>query len=105
DVQGFDVWAGNQAYTTILQVYPDGSQLVEMLIVSSPVEPNVTFAIQPIAGGIIFEDGTTTKILTATNFDALGQCPVRFIRPASAVTSICNQIEAYQSPYRIGYLH
>jgi len=104
-VQGFDVWSGNQAYTRIIQYYPDGSQLVEMLVISSPVETNVVFEVQAIAGGVMFEDGTTVKTLTATNFDALGQCPVRFIRPASAATSVCNSIKAYQGNYQIGYRH
>jgi hypothetical protein len=102
-VQGFDVWTGDQAYTKIIQVFPDGSQLVEMLVISSPVETNVTFVLQPIVSGVIFDDGTTLKILTATNFDALGQCPVRFIRPASATTSVCNSIRAFQANYQIGY--
>lgn len=105
EVQGFDVWTGDQAYTKVIKVFPDGSQLVEMLVVSSPVETNVTFVLQPIVSGIMFDDGTTLKILTATNFDALGQCPVRFIRPASAITSVCNSMKAYQGKYQIGYEH
>ena len=104
-VSGFDVWSGDQAYTKLLQVYPDGSQLVEMLMISSPVNTNVTFVLQPIVSGVMFDDGTTTRTLTSTNFDALGQCPVRFIRPAAAKTSVCNQIRAYQGSYQIGYRH
>lgn len=101
-VQGFDVWSGNQAYTRVLEVYPDGSQRVEMLVIASPVQTNVTFTIECIAGGVMFEDGTTLKTLSAADFDALGQCPVRFFRPASAVTSVCNSIKAYQGKYQIG---
>jgi hypothetical protein len=104
-VQGFDVWAGNQTYTKIIQVYPDGSQLVEELLVSSPVVPNVTFELDIIVGGVIFDDGTTTKILAATDFDALGQCRVRFIRPALSQTSVCHSYKAYQGNYLIGYRH
>ena len=104
-VQGFDVWSADQTYTKVVQKYPDGSQLVEMLVISSPVNTNVTFTIEPIVGGILFDDGTTLKTLTATNFDALGQCPVRFIRPASAITSVCNSIKAWQGNYQIGYRH
>jgi hypothetical protein len=104
-VQGFDEWSGNQAYTKIIQVYPDGSQLVEMLMISSPVNTNVTFLLEPIVSGVIFDDGTTTKTLTSTNFDALGQCPVRFIRPATAHTSVCHSIKAYQGNNQIGYRH
>jgi hypothetical protein len=104
-VSGFDVWAGDQAYTRVLQTYPDGSQLVEMLVVSSPVETNVTFVIEPIVSGVMFDDGTMLKTLTPASFDALGQCRVRFIRPASAMTSVCNSIKTYQGNYQLGYLH
>jgi hypothetical protein len=101
-VEGFDVWSGGQTYTKLIQQYPDGSQLIEMLMVSSPVNPNVTFQIQPIVSGVIFDDGTTLRTVTSTNFDALGQYPVRFLRPASAKTSVCNSIEADQGSYRLG---
>ncbi len=105
NVSGFDVWSGDQTYTKIVTRYPDGSQLVEMLLISSPVQPEVSFELQPIVSGVMFEDGTTLKILTATNFDALGQCPIRFIRPASAQTSVCNSIKAYQDNQPLGYRH
>ena len=104
-VSGFDEWSGNQAYTKLLQVYADGSQLVEMLMISSPVNTNVTFVLEPIVSGVMFDDGTTTRTLTSTNFDALGQCPVRFIRPAAAQTSVCHSIKAYQGNYQLGYRH
>ena len=107
-VTGFDVWSGDQAYTKVLQDYPDGSQMVEMLMIASPVNTNVTFVMVPIVSGVIFDDGTTMKTLTATNFDALGQCPIRFIRPATAKTSVCNSITGYQGKhqrYQIGYRH
>jgi len=104
-VIGFDLWSGNQAYTKVVQVYPDQSQLVETMVVVSAVNTNTIFVMQPIVSGVMFEDGTTLKTLTATNFDALGQCPVRFIRPAAARTSVCNSIKAYQGNYQIGYRH
>lgn len=104
-VSGFDLWSGSQAYLKIIQVYPDGSQLVEMMMISSPMEPNVTFVLEPIVSGVIFDDGTTVKALTASDFDALGQCTVRFIRPASVHTSVCHQIKAYQGNNQIGYRH
>jgi hypothetical protein len=104
-VQGFDLWSGNQTYAKILQVYPDNSQLVEILLVSSPLATNVTFVLEPIVSGVMFEDGTIIKTLTSTNFDVLGQCPVRFIRPARAATSVCHSIKAYQGNYQLGYRH
>jgi len=102
-ITGFDVWSGAQARLTIIKTYPDGSQLIEMLLISSPVEPDVTFVLEPIASGVIFEDGTITKTLTASDFDELGQYRVRFIRPASVHTSVCHTIKAYQGNQQVGY--
>jgi hypothetical protein len=102
--RGFYLWSGSQAYTKIIKKYPDGSQLVEMLVICSPVPPDVTFEIDTIVGGITFDDGTTTKILTATDFDNLGRCSVRFIRPATARTSVCHSIKAFQGSDPVGYL-
>ncbi len=104
-ISGFDEWSGDQASLNIIQTYSDGSQLVEMTMICSPVEPDVTFVLEPIVSGIMFDDGTTTKTLTAANFDALGQCLVRFIRPAVVRTSVCHSIKAYQGGYQIGYRH
>jgi hypothetical protein len=102
-VSGFDEWSGDQASLKIIQIYPDGSQLIEMLMIASPVETNVTFVLEPIVSGVIFDDGTSIKTLTSSNFDALGQCPVRFIRPVTAHTSVCHSIKAFQGSYPIGY--
>jgi len=52
----------------------------------------------------MFDDGTMIKTLTATNFDALGQCPVRFIRPAYAHTSVCHSVTIRQGPAVLGTL-
>jgi len=102
--RGFHLWSGSDAYTRIVQRYPDGSQLVEMMVISSPVLPDVTFEIDTTVGGITFDDGTTTKILTPADFDGLGRCRVRFIRPANARTSVCHSITAWQGSTVVGYL-
>lgn len=102
--RGFNLWSGSQAYTRVIQTYPDGSELVEMMVICSPVLPDVTFEIDTIVGGITFDDGTTTKILTASSFDAVGRCLVHFIRPATARTSVCHSIKAFQGTDLAGYL-
>jgi hypothetical protein len=102
--RGFNLWSGSQTYTRVIQTYPDGSELVEMLLICSPVLPDVTFELDTIVGGITFDDGTTTKTLSASDFDALGRAKVRFIRPASARTSVCHSIKAFQGAELAGYL-
>jgi len=50
----------------------------------NPVLADVTVELDTIVGGVMFDDGTTIKTLTASDFNALGQSKVRFIRPATA---------------------
>jgi hypothetical protein len=102
--RGVALWLDNQTYTKVIQVYPDGSQLVEMLLVWSPVLPDLTVEMDVIVSGVVFEDGTTTKVLTPPDFDVLGQAVVRFIRPASCQTSVCHAVTVWQGPAALGTL-
>jgi len=101
-VLGFRFWSSEGTYTKVLQTYPDGSQLVETLLILSPVPADLTLDMKVIVGGVIFTDGTTEKILSAGDFDALGRCKVQFIRPASARTSVCHSITLYQNGVVVG---
>jgi hypothetical protein len=103
-VRGIALWLDNQTYTKIIQVYPDGSQLIEMLLVWSPVLPDLTVELDVIVSGVIFDDGTTTRVLTPADFDSLGQAAVRFIRPANAHTSVCHSVTLWQGQAVLGIL-
>ena len=102
--RGFNLWSGSQAYTRVVAQSTNGFQMVEMLLIVSPVLPDVTYEIDTIVGGITFDDGTTKKTLAATDFDARGQYFVRFIRPVTARTSVCHSIKAFQGADLVGYL-
>jgi hypothetical protein len=101
-VNGFQFWSSEQTYTKLLQTYPDGSQLVETLMIMSPMPADVTVRMDVIVGGVIFTDGTTSKAFSASDFDNLGRCAVQFIRPASAKTSVCHSIKLFQGSQIIG---
>ena len=55
-----------------------------------------------IVGGVVFLDGTISKKYTAADFDAQGRCFVRFVRPASAKSSICHSILVWQGDKLVG---
>jgi len=74
------------------------------LLVWSPVLPDLTVEMDVIVSGVVFEDGTTTKVLTPPDFDVLGQAVVRFIRPASCQTSVCHAVTVWQGPAALGTL-
>jgi hypothetical protein len=101
-VSGFDFWGGGTTLLKVLQTYSDGSQLVEMLLVMNPVPPDITVQVQVAVGGVVFEDGTVSKTIAATDFDSLGRYSVRFIRPASAQTSVCHSIKLLQGTAVVG---
>jgi hypothetical protein len=100
----FHLQSGNNTSTRVVETYSDGSQLVEMLLIMSPVLSDLTVELDVIVGGVTFDDGTTTKILTALDFDNLGRHVVRFIRPASARTSVCHSIKVFQGSDPVGTL-
>jgi hypothetical protein len=101
-VKGFNFFSGAQTYTQILQTYADGSQLIETLLVLSPVPADITVRMDVTVGGVTFADGTTTKMFSASDFDSLGRCKVQFIRPAGDLTSVCHSIQLFQGDIPIG---
>jgi hypothetical protein len=100
--QGVNIDSGAQTYTQVLAVYPDGSQLVETLIVAPLLPPGASLKLSLFVGGVLFEDGTTEKWLTAADFDALGQCRVRFVKAPGVLTSNCHSLELYQAGENVG---
>jgi len=102
NVGGFQFWSSEGTYTKILQTYTDGSQLIETLLIMSPVPADISVKMDVIVGGAMFTDGTTSKTLSATDFDTLGRCKVQFIRPAGVKTSVCHTISLFQNGVPIG---
>jgi hypothetical protein len=101
-ISGFRLFSGYDTEVYVVQEYPDGSQLIEMGIVMSPLQPNVIVNLRLIVAGVMFEDGTIEKNLAAGDFDELGAITVRFIRPPEAVTSVCHRIQVYEGTIPLG---
>jgi len=100
--RGLRLFAAPDTYNTVITNYPDGSQLVETMDILSPVRPDVTVEIHIIVGGVTFDDGTTVKVLTPMDFDALGQYKVRFLMPAGVQTANCHGIRVMQGTSLVG---
>jgi hypothetical protein len=99
---GLRLFATPDTYNQIAKTYSDGSRLVETIEVLSPVLPGVTVQVRIIVGGVTFDDGTTYKELSATDFDALGQHKLRFIMPEGVTTANCHRITIMQGAERVG---
>ncbi len=101
-VRGFRLFGASDTFNRLIRVYPDGSQLVETVIVLSPVLPDLKVQVRVITGGVTFEDGSTFLELTSADFDALGRRIMRFIKPASARTSNCHTVKIFQGDALLG---
>lgn len=101
-VNSFRFSGARDTYMQVVESYDDGSKLVEMLLIQSPVVPDVTVRLKVIVGGVMFEDGTTDKELSAADFDALGICRIRFIRAQPSRTSVCHSISVFQGSQLVG---
>jgi hypothetical protein len=101
-IDGFRLYSAFETGVRVMEEYDDGSQLVEMAVVLSPVLLQVTVRLEIQVGGVLFDDGTTVKELTAMDFNELGEHRIRFIRPASARTSVCHTTTVYQSGVFLG---
>jgi hypothetical protein len=94
-VQGFRSSAAPDTYLRLIDTNPDGSQLVETAFVIHPLPQSITAVARIIVSGVTFDDGTVTKTLSASDFDPLGICRVRFIRAAGVKTSVCHTFKVY----------
>lgn len=102
-VRGFRWNIAPDTYLRALRTNPDGSQLIETAFVAGPTYPSLSVYVQIISTGVVFEDGTVTKTLTAQDFDETGTARVRFIRPASARGSTCHTTHIYDNGVLIGW--
>lgn len=100
--EGFCLSGAYETGAYDIQHYPDGSILVEMGLILSPVLPQAKVRLELHVGGVIFEDGTTVKDLSSADFDELGRATVRFIKIRNSKTSVCHQVQAYQGPVYLG---
>jgi len=102
-VEGFRLFNCYDTYLRMTDIYPDGSQLIEEAFILSPVLPQVTVQVRIIVSGVTFDDGTLTKTLTASDFDDLGICRVRYLRAPGVQSSVCHTTKAFQGETLIGW--
>ncbi|MGE4301853.1 MAG: PA14 domain-containing protein, partial [Victivallaceae bacterium] len=101
-LSGVGCYSNSATYVRRLEVYEDGSQLVETLIVLSSPRPDLTVELDIFVPGVLFETGEISRVLTKDDFGTLGMIAVRFVRGAEVKTSICHTLRLYQSGEYVG---
>jgi len=99
---GFQMLSDNQLYVTVVNVSESGDRLVETAMLISPPQPDVDVKLQIIVGGVVFDDGSTVKIIHASDFDSNGTIRVRYVLPPNVRTSVCHVISLWQGNVCIG---
>ena len=98
---GFQFYGAPQTYNYVMEIYPDGSMLVQTLLVLSPVPSDISAQVEIVVAGVTFEDGSTSQTLTASDFDALGQAQLSFIMPSNTPAN-CHIVNLYQGGVFLG---
>jgi hypothetical protein len=101
-VQGFDFWTGKNTVLRRINQFEDGSELVEMMQILHPIPSDLAVQIDVFVGGVVFDDGTASRTITYSDFDALGQNFVRFIRPPTFKPAVCHSITLWQAGAVVG---
>ena len=101
-LRGFRLGFGSDTYYSMVSTCDTGDKLEESLAVLSPVLPDLTIKGEIIVGGILYENGSISNEWDASDFDELGEMPVRFWRSAYSVTASCNLFDVYQGTNIIG---
>jgi hypothetical protein len=101
-IEGFQFYSSSQVYVQVTEKMEDGAKIVDMGMVLSPVRPDLSVRMNIFVGGVIFEDGTVSKELISTDFNALGEASVRFYKPPGTPTSVCHHTKIYQGAVYLG---
>jgi|GEM_PF-1561034 len=94
----------SSAYGTvdIIETYPDGSRLVEVAIWMSATPANLRMRLNIFVGGVLFDDGTRTRIVTAEDFNEFGEYRYRMVQGPTVKTSVCHTTSIYDGATYIG---
>ncbi|MDD4734525.1 MAG: hypothetical protein PHP44_00305 [Kiritimatiellae bacterium] len=96
--------SANHTGMYLVETLEGGDQVIEMPIVSSPVQPDVEFTYDLLVAGVTFDDATISKTLTADDFNEVGEHLLRFIRNPDAESGACHSTTVYQNGQRVaGY--
>ena len=101
-VEGFDVDMLAADRVAVVATFADGSEVLEQRIVLTSVPADLKLKFHIFLGGVTFEDGTVTKILTAADFGDGLEYRLRYIKGVNArKESVCHTTSIYDGSVRI----
>jgi hypothetical protein len=95
-VTGVKFYTSASDKVQVVDVYPDGSRLVEVLIKMDYVPADLKIKFHVFVGGVTFDDGTLDKTITAADFNELGEFRYRLLKAATVTSAVCHTTQIYQ---------
>lgn len=92
------------AHTTSLSVveeFSDGSVLVEGMIVLGSVPEDLEIHLEIYRAGVLFDDGTIERTVTADDFDQYGRYRYRMVQSVETVGAACHTVRLFQDGQQI----
>lgn len=86
----------SDGYYKVVDVFADGSKLIEGKIILSEVPADLRIKLVISTAGTAFLDGTIEKWLTAADFDENGVCRYHLVKAVDSPTSTCHTMKYYQ---------
>ena len=102
-IRGLDVAHGFDTSISYAENLGDGYHYLDMPIIVSDLYPDIKIRVEIFVGGVLFDDGSTTKTLAYADFDSLGRTVVRFLKAPEVQTAICHRLKVLQNDEFIAY--
>lgn len=91
------IYGDNGSYWSVVQNYPDGSRMIEVQLSLINVPADIRVELTVVTGGVTFDDGSLSKVLTAADFDEHGVATYRMLQSAGFSSSVCHETQYYQA--------
>ncbi|MBU0677526.1 MAG: hypothetical protein KJ626_05360, partial [Verrucomicrobia bacterium] len=95
-LHGFRVGHATETHVRRVARCASGDELYEAMVVLSPIRTNIFMKAEIIVGGITFEDGTVVHEWDGADFSALGEYPLRMVKPRETLTATCHILDVYE---------
>ena len=96
------VFSSGNTYVTIIDILSDGTRIVKMPIVVDQLRDDIELRLNIFVPGVLFVDGTITKVLTKNDFSESGSYIVKFIYSKECLSSVCHNLRLYQNNIYVG---
>jgi hypothetical protein len=95
-------YSQTHSYNSVVESFPDGTLMVSAYILLSEVPDDLNVKLKIMKSGVVFDDGTVTRTITADDFDELGRYRFYLLRAPGVDGGNCYRYWFKQDGLTIG---